>query len=218
MIRDHDSMVISPKAEKPNRPALVTKTRVGPSSLRTLANALSTAGRSATSAPTPRALMPSARRSSLTRCAACSLTSRTATLCPRRPNSWQGASPTPEARQITTATLLTACAPSRLASGNSFVNYSHRAAGRQPLAGQHPAFVQLVIFERIVVEHPRTPLHQAGHTRPARADFAGGGWLQASHPGGLQQCVARGVRHGGRAPVQLDGHLFGDRFGDRGVD
>src|SRR5258708_5232405 len=148
MMRAQDSVVISAKAENPNSPALVTRTVVGPNSLRTLANACSTAGPSATSAPTARAAMPAARRSSVTRCAACSLRSRTATLNPRLPSSWQVASPMPEAPPVTTATLLIDCAPLRSASWRSLVDHLHRAAGRQGLTGHHPAVVDLSVLQR----------------------------------------------------------------------
>src|ERR1700741_3254639 len=111
MILAQDSAVISVNGECPNMPALVTRIETGPNSLRTLANACSTAARSVTSAPTPMAVTPAARRSSVTRCAACSLTSRTATRCPRRPSSWQVASPMPEAPPVTTETLFTRTPP-----------------------------------------------------------------------------------------------------------
>ena len=172
MIRAQDSALISVNGEKSNSPALVTRTVIAPSSLRTLANAFSTAGRSVTSAPNPMAVIPTARRSSATRCAASSLTSTTATLSPRRPNSWQVASPMPEAPPVTTATLLIDCAPLPLASWRSLVNHPHGAAGRQGLTGQHPAVVHFILLKRVVVDHPGAALRQAGHARSAGTDFA----------------------------------------------
>ena len=57
-------------------------------------------------------------------------------------------------------------------SWRSLVDHPHRAAGRQGLAGQHPAVVHLVVLECVVVDHPSAALRQTGHTRSAGTDFA----------------------------------------------
>ncbi len=81
MIFDHDSGVIWSNGANPNMPAHVTSTNIASSALRALAKACSTPARSETSAPSAIAVVPAARRSSVTRWAACSLTSSTPTLC-----------------------------------------------------------------------------------------------------------------------------------------
>ena len=59
MSRCQDCTLISVNGDQPTAPALVTRMCTGPSSVRTFANASSTAARSLTSAATPSAVTPS---------------------------------------------------------------------------------------------------------------------------------------------------------------
>ena len=190
MIRAQLSGLISVNGEKPKSPALVTRMRIGPSSLRTLAKASSTIGRSVTSAATPRAVTPSARRSSATRCAACSLRSSTATLWPRLPSSWHVASPMPEAPPVTTATRVIDSLHS--VGLCAFIRRPPAGCGWSAgLTGEDQAVVHLVVVECVVVEHPRATVGEPRHTRSAGTGFARRRRPQAGHTGGLQQGVAR---------------------------